>query len=44
MDYEKILEEQMNNVVDPEQTGRISENAGRITEMYHGKAGGSNGI
>ena len=32
MDYEKILEEQMNNVVDPEQTGRISENAGRITE------------
>ena len=32
MDYEKILEEQMNNVVDPEQVGRISENAGRITE------------
>ena len=32
MDYEKILEEQMNNVVDPEQAGRISENAGRITE------------
>ena len=32
MDYEKILEEQMNNVVDPEQTGRISENAGRITD------------
>ena len=32
MDYDKILEEQMNNVVDPEQTGRISENAGRITE------------
>ena len=32
MDYEKILEEQMNNIVDPEQAGRISENAGRITE------------
>ena len=32
MDYEKILEEQMNNVVDPEQAGRISENAGRLTE------------
>ena len=32
MDYEKILEEQMNNIVDPEQAGRISENAGRITK------------
>ena len=31
MDYEKILEEQMNNVIDPEQAGIISEKAGEIS-------------
>ena len=32
MDYEQILEEQMNNVVEPGQTDSISEEAARLTE------------
>mgnify|MGYP002405405776 CR=1 FL=1 len=31
MDYEKILEEQMNNVIDPRQADIISENAGKAS-------------
>lgn len=31
MDFEKILEEQMNNVVDPDQAGIISDNAGKVS-------------
>ena len=31
MDYEKILEEQMNNVINPDQADIISDNAGKVS-------------
>ena len=31
MDYEKILEEQMNNVIDPDQAADITNKASEIT-------------